>query len=110
MPTGSAVSPRYAGPIVPPGSSRCVRICSATRTAVAAESWLADKARRKTINPRYTSYGLKHLAEKEVGYITNGAFIAAAIHCGFAYRIHPDSPNPSFGISEKSLRPARVGR
>ena len=46
---------------------------------------------------------MKHLAEDEIGYVTNGAFIAAAIHCGFPYQLIPDSPNVRFGISEKSL-------
>jgi hypothetical protein len=69
-----------------------------------AESWLRDKAKRKTVNPGRSSYGWKHLAEAAVGYITNGAFIAAAIHCGFPYEITPGSANPSFGISEKSAK------
>jgi hypothetical protein len=69
-----------------------------------AESWLRDKAKTKTVNRRRSSYGLKHVAEKEVGYITNGAFIAAAIHCGFPYRVDLHSPNVGFGISERSLR------
>ncbi len=68
-----------------------------------AESWLRNKAKRKTINPKRSSYGLKHLAEREVGYITNGAFIAAAVHLGFPYRVHPDSPNVGLGISERGL-------
>jgi len=48
-------------------------------------------------------YGLKHIAEKEMGYVLNGVFIAAAIHSGFPYELIPDSPNVRFGISEKSL-------
>ncbi len=78
----------------------CTRICE----------WLRDKAKRKTMNPRYSSYGLKHLAEDEIGeYVTNGAFIAAAIHCGFPYRLIDESPNVLFGISEKSLKAAAGG-
>ncbi len=59
----------------------------------------------KTINTKHSSYGLKHLAEKEVevGYITNGMFIAAAIIAGYEYRIEPGSPNVAFGMSEKSI-------
>src|ERR1700674_741688 len=30
-----------------------------------------------------SSYGLKHVAEPRIGYTCNGAFIAAAISCGF---------------------------
>ena len=34
---------------------------------------------------RKSSYGLKDIAEKEIGYIQNGTFIAAAIHCGLKF-------------------------
>jgi len=45
------------------------------------------------------SHGLKHVAEKNVGYITNGVFIAAAIAEGFrAVRIG-ETPNAWFNIS-----------
>jgi hypothetical protein len=71
-----------------------------------AEGWLRGKARTKTIDPHRSSYDLEHLAEEEVGYITNGAFIVAAIHLGFPYRIYPDSANPRFGISRRSLSTA----
>lgn len=69
-----------------------------------AEAWLRDKVKRKTVNPLRSSYGLKHLAEREVGYITNGAFIAAAVHLGFSYEVDPHSPNPRIGISERCLK------
>src|SRR5262245_23937425 len=70
-----------------------------------AESWIRGMARRKTINRDRSSYGLKHVAEAEVGYITNGAFICAAIHLGFAYEAR-SGPNPGFNISEKSVKQA----
>ena len=66
--------------------------------------WLVAKAKTKTVNHSYSSYGLKHLAEDEVGYVTNGAFIAAAIYCGFQYKLVPGSPNVLVGISKKSLK------
>lgn len=72
----------------------CTRVCG----------WLEDKKKTKTINRRHSSYGLKHIAETEIGYIGNGAFIAAAIFMGFPYRINNESINPSFGISERSLK------
>lgn len=59
---------------------------------------------RATINTRHTSYGLKHIAEREVGYITNGLFIAAAIHCKFRYE--PDGPNAYFNVSSRSVNAA----
>ena len=41
-----------------------------------------------------SSYGLKHLAEEEIGYIRNGTFIAAAIHCGFEFAPVTKDLNP----------------
>lgn len=73
-------------------SKECTAICE----------WLSDKAKIKTINKRHTSYGLKHMAEKEIGYITNGAFICAAVFCGFDFKA--SGPNAHFNISEKSLK------
>lgn len=58
----------------------------------------------KTINSKRSSYGLKHIAEQDVGYITNGVFIAAAIIAGYGYKIDPGSPNVPFAMSEKSLK------
>lgn len=64
--------------------------------------WLSQIKITKAINTKHTSYGLKHIAEKEVGYITNGLFIAAAIHSGF--RIEISGPNARFNMSEKSIQ------
>ncbi|MCD6174299.1 MAG: hypothetical protein J7K65_00840 [Planctomycetes bacterium] len=65
--------------------------------------WLSTKKKIKTINSKHSSYGLKHMAEHEIGYITNGVFIAAAIHCGFDIKID-GGPNVMINISEKSLK------
>ncbi len=65
--------------------------------------WLSTKERRKTINKSHTSYGLKHMAERDIGYITNGVFIAAAIHCGFKIQFFHGSANVCINISEKAL-------
>jgi hypothetical protein len=43
------------------------------------------------------------VAEQDLGYITNGVFIAAAIIAGYSYEI-TDSPNVDFGMSERSHR------
>ncbi len=66
--------------------------------------WLKQVGKIKSFNPHRSSYGLKHLAEKDIGYITNGVFIAAAIHSGFKYKITPQNPNVQFNMSEKSLK------
>ena len=59
----------------------------------------------KSINNGHTSYGIKHLAENDIGYITNGVFITAAIHSGFNFKLSdPDSPNVMFNMSEKSIK------
>jgi hypothetical protein len=74
-------------------SEECTKVCA----------WLADIKKIKTINRLACSYRLKHIVEKEVGYISNGEFIAAAVHCGFTYRLHSDNPNVWFAMSEKLI-------
>jgi hypothetical protein len=75
-------------------SAICTKVCE----------WLASTRRAKAINRHRTSYGLKHTAELQIGeYVSNGVFIAAAIHCGFSYRVDGDSPYMMFAMSERSL-------
>jgi hypothetical protein len=75
-------------------SAICTKVCE----------WLASIEPAKAINRHRTSYGLKHTAERQIGeYVSNGVFIAAAIHCGFSYRLDGDSANMLFAISERSL-------
>lgn len=71
--------------------------------------WLQGCTTRKTINTSFSSYRLKHMVEawaKKIGlddnYVSNGAFIAAAIHMGFDWKPDFDSPNVRFNISGKS--------
>ena len=71
----------------------------------AVHAWLVKNVKRiKTVGRYRTSYGIKHLAEPELGYITNGAFIAAALIAEYPAKFDPDSPNVRFGMSERSLR------
>lgn len=50
--------------------------------------------------PWPTSYGLKHDGEHAgIGYVTNGAIVAAAYLAGVPVRVHPDSPNPALGVA-----------
>jgi hypothetical protein len=80
-------------------SEMCTRVCE----------WLAAIEKTKTINDRHSSYCLKHMAAHDLGqYVANGVFIAAAVHCGFPYRLFPGSANVRFGISERSLRRRRT--
>ena len=68
-------------------------------------TWLrANLGPVKTLSQPLSSYFLKHLAEGDVGYITNGVFIAAAIIGGYPHRFYPDSPNVGFGVSRRSVR------
>ncbi|SEN29958.1 hypothetical protein SAMN05216404_103303 [Nitrosospira multiformis] len=68
-------------------------------------NWLMSKQKIKTINQKHSSYGLKHIAQQQIGeYVTNGVFIAATVHCGFIYKRIPDSPNVKIGIGERSLK------
>lgn len=66
-------------------------------------SWLQEHVSPiKTINENRTSYGYKHLADRDIGYITNGVFIAAAIIAGYPYKTR--APNVCFGMSKGSLK------
>lgn len=63
---------------------------------VRARSWLVEFAeQRKTINRSFSSYTLKHSAERGTnGYISNGAMIQALLLEGYRLeRTDPGSPN-----------------
>ena len=73
--------------------------------------FLMHTTKRKTVNTKRSSYGLKHRVEfymkhlPDVSnyYIANGAFICAAVHAGFDIRaVRTGSPNVHINISEKS--------
>jgi hypothetical protein len=65
----------------------------------AAQRWL----RRWKVNPRWSSYGLKHKAEPEIGYCPNGVFIAAAAAIGLhVLRCDPRSPNATFALARET--------
>ena len=66
--------------------------------------WLKAIEKTPTINTTHTSYELKHIAERHVGYSTNGTFIAAAIYSDFTFKVETGSPNVMFGMSTKSLK------
>ncbi len=66
-------------------------------------NWINENViRRKKPNYEKTSYGLKHLLEKDTGlYLTNNEFKDAMLMCGF----EPSNPNElnwSYCISNKS--------
>lgn len=75
--------------------------------------WLKAQKKRKTINKKKSSYKLKHIVEQwaykecfDKGYVSNGAFIAAAIYMGFNYEyVNMESPNVFINISQKLVDP-----
>lgn len=82
-----------------------------TLAVAATVEWLRENVEAtRTPNTRRSSYGLKHIAEKDIGYITNGVFIAAGIIAGYPYKLVPGSPNVHFGMSEKSLKAVEARR
>ncbi|MCA0252640.1 MAG: hypothetical protein LCH76_10200 [Actinobacteria bacterium] len=64
--------------------------------------WLRDNDLRPIQTPHANSYALKHTVERQIGYVTNGEFIAAAFIVGYPYRYR--APNVLFGISARDLR------
>lgn len=69
-------------------------------------AWLQEHVEpRKTVNHLAGSYGMKHLFEADKYYIVNGEFVAAALIAGYPMREGgPNSPNATFGMSERSRR------
>jgi hypothetical protein len=66
--------------------------------------WLKTKVIDNKINRVSTSYGIKHIIERELKtYVANGCFIAAVIHLGIPYKRIPNSPNILVAISHKEL-------
>jgi hypothetical protein len=67
-----------------------------------ARAWLEAQPRTMHVNRAAgSSYGLKHVAEDEIGYVTNGIFIAAAVAAGFTVERDQGSPNAVFNISKR---------
>lgn len=72
---------------------------------VAAREWIAKNLlHSKRINPRRSSYGMKHVMERDIGiYVSNGVFIAAMLANEF--RMEAKSGyNPSFNVREISVQ------
>lgn len=66
-------------------------------------SYLINNIRtRKTINKNYSSYTLKHVIENDIGYITNGEFIMAALVAGFTMS-SVNMMNPSFNMDNRDI-------
>ncbi len=87
-------------------AKRRASLLNSVETCHKVSEWLtANIVSRKTINTTATSYSFKHQAEKAIGeYVSNGAFIAAAIHAGFKYKIAPGSQNPNAYFNIKTQK------
>src|SRR5919199_5860204 len=70
------------------------------------QEWLQQLISVKTLNKKHSSYGYKHVVENWSNvYISNGAFIAAALAAGWHCEItNPNSPNVYLAMSERSLK------
>lgn len=89
---------------------------SAAGEFLLAYAFVSKLTKRKTLNRAFTSYGLKHEAERYFslhirerqfghGYIANGVLIAAAAFAEFQVKVtDPGSPNVYFNIATPSLQ------
>ena len=66
--------------------------------------WLKDKTVDNKINRISTSYGIKHIIERELNTnIANGCLIAAVIQLDIPFEKIPNSPNIHVAISASEL-------
>lgn len=73
------------------------------KTIVITMGWIRQYLLRDTqINRQRTSYGLKHLAEWQIGYVANGQFIMAMLLMGFDMEIA--GANGLFNVTEASVQ------
>lgn len=72
----------------------------------ACKNWLNKVVKIRSFNRNHTSYRYKHMVERWADlYVSNGAFIAAAIALDFPIkRTHSKSPNVFLPISNKSVK------
>ena len=74
-----------------------------TGEVLACIHWIMEFAEpTEAVVKRHTSYGLKHIVERYSGdYVSNGAFIEAALLLGFKCSISHGSINPYFNMTFK---------
>ncbi len=73
------------------------------RAIVIARGWILRYLLKDLkINRARTSYGLKHLAERQTGYLTNGQFIVAMLLEG--YQMESSGADSLFNVREGSIR------
>lgn len=70
---------------------------------ISCQKWISENLKQiKTPNYDYSSYGLKHLLQNDIGiYMTNDDFKTLMVRCGFP-PVNPEETNWHFKISMKS--------
>lgn len=67
--------------------------------------WCRNLQKSKAFSKNYTSYGLKHLFERNGGfYCSNGAFKQAMLLAGFSHKECGSRINWWFNVSPKSIK------
>src|SRR5215218_971599 len=56
----------------------------------------------QSLNSHRSSYGLKHIVEKDIGYVANGELIAAMLMGGYRHAKH--GPNAWLNVSETRVK------
>ena len=96
---------RYRTQVRPAFQELRRRLLEEEERFASARQWIQRRLRPiQSFNERRTSYGLKHICEAEIGYLTNGTFVAAMIACG--YRVRRDGANAVFNVGERSVKEA----
>lgn len=73
------------------------------KTIVIAAGWVKHYLLRDTrINRQRTSYGLKHIAERQIGYVANGQFIMAMLLMNFHLEVAGNEG--LFNVTEASVQ------
>jgi hypothetical protein len=70
----------------------------------AARAWLRQFPKIKQFRRHGSSNGLKHAAAYDLGYVTNGVLIAAALAEGFRAERVDSSPNARIAISARAWK------
>jgi len=80
------------------------RLLASEERFESACQWLQGIDKTEVINTINSSYYLKHIAERRIGgHLSNGVFIAAAIDCGFTFKIS-NGVNAMFNMDQDSIQ------
>ncbi len=81
------------------------RLLNSEERFEAACNWLQGVSKTTEINTMHSSYFIKHITERRIGgHLSNGVFIAAAIHCGFSFKPSGHYPNLFFNMNKNDLQ------